>query len=66
MLYLPCRYVCNVSFVSVVVTDVIRSMIGTVLWVGVIVAWVTVFQLNRASWGATGDDISFIIPKGIP
>ncbi|KAK7492099.1 hypothetical protein BaRGS_00016573 [Batillaria attramentaria] len=47
-------------------TYVIRCMIGTVLWVGAIVAWVTVFQLNRAEWGATADYMSFIIPQGIP
>lgn len=49
---------------KMVKTYVIRSMIGTVLWVGVVVAWVTVFQLNRASWGATADYLSFIIPAG--
>ncbi|KAK7105343.1 gamma-secretase subunit PEN-2-like [Littorina saxatilis] len=43
---------------------VIRSMIGTVVWVGGVVAWVTIFQLKRASWGAAGDSISFVIPKG--
>ncbi len=41
-------------------------MIGTVVWVGIIAAWVTLFQLNRADWGATADRMSFIIPKGIP
>jgi len=48
------------------VSDVIKSMIGALVWTGIIVAWVTVFQLNRAEWGATADQISFIIPKGIP
>ncbi|XP_025102467.1 gamma-secretase subunit PEN-2-like [Pomacea canaliculata] len=47
-------------------TYVIRSMIGTVVWIGAFAAWITVFQLNRASWGATADYMSFIIPYGIP
>ena len=46
-------------------SDVIRSMIGTLLWIGVITAWVTIYQLNRADWGEIGDNLSFIIPKGI-
>ncbi|XP_076438453.1 gamma-secretase subunit pen-2-like [Babylonia areolata] len=45
-------------------TYVIRSMLGTVVWMGLVVTWVTVFQLNRSSWGATADYMSFIIPKG--
>ncbi|KAL8572027.1 hypothetical protein ACOMHN_038385 [Nucella lapillus] len=45
-------------------TYVVRSMVGTVVWVGLVVAWVTVFQLNRSSWGATADYMSFIIPRG--
>jgi len=48
------------------VSDVIWSIIGSLVWTGIIVAWVTVFQLNRADWGAAADQISFIIPKGIP
>lgn len=48
------------------VADVIWSMIGTLVWTAIIVTWVSVFQLNRADWGATADQISFIIPKGIP
>jgi len=47
-------------------TYVIRSMVGTVIWLAAIIAWVTVFQLYRAEWGATADRMSFIIPKGIP
>ncbi|ELU01672.1 hypothetical protein CAPTEDRAFT_164221 [Capitella teleta] len=46
-------------------TYVIRSMIGTAIWVAVISTWVTVFQLYRADWGETADRMSFIIPKGI-
>lgn len=47
-------------------TYVIRSMIGTVIWIALIVTWVTIFQLYRADWGETADYMSFIIPKGIP
>ncbi len=43
---------------------VIRSGIGTVIWTIGIVAWVTIYQLNRASWGPLGDTISFLIPLG--
>ncbi|XP_046577355.1 gamma-secretase subunit pen-2-like [Haliotis rubra] len=47
-------------------TYVIRSLIGTVIWTAALVTWVVIFQLNRASWGATADYMSFIIPKGEP
>lgn len=45
---------------------VIRSGIGAVLWLAVIITWIVIFQVNRAAWGATADYMSFIIPKGIP
>jgi len=45
---------------------VIRSIIGSLIWISIIVTWVTVFQLKRADWGATADYISFMIPKGEP
>lgn len=47
-------------------SDVIRSIIGSLIWISVIVTWVTIFQLKRADWGATGDYISFMIPRGEP
>lgn len=43
---------------------VIRSGIGTIIWIIGIITWVTVYQLNRANWGALGDSISFLIPLG--
>ncbi|OPL21311.1 hypothetical protein AM593_10147, partial [Mytilus galloprovincialis] len=46
--------------------DVIRSMIGTVIWTAIISVWIVIFQLNRVSWGDTADAMSFIIPRGIP
>jgi presenilin enhancer 2 len=42
------------------------SGIGAVIWIAVLTTWITVFQLHRAEWGATADQISFIIPTGIP
>lgn len=47
-------------------TYVIRSILGSLVWIAVIVTWVVIFQLKRAEWGATADYISFIIPKGEP
>ncbi|XP_041373361.1 gamma-secretase subunit pen-2-like [Gigantopelta aegis] len=45
-------------------TYVIRSMILTTISTVVIVAWIVVFQLNRVSWGATADYMSFVLPRG--
>ncbi|XP_045209962.1 gamma-secretase subunit PEN-2-like [Mercenaria mercenaria] len=47
-------------------TYVIRSIIGSVIWIAIIVTWVTIFQLKRAEWGAAADYMSFIIPRGEP
>lgn len=47
-------------------TCVIRSAIGATISFAGLMTWVIIFQLNRASWGATADQISFIIPQGIP
>ncbi|XP_013397554.1 gamma-secretase subunit PEN-2 [Lingula anatina] len=44
---------------------VIKSLIGAIIWTAIFITWVTLFQLYRASWGATADYISFIIPRGI-
>ncbi|XP_026467084.1 gamma-secretase subunit pen-2 [Ctenocephalides felis] len=43
---------------------VIYSAIGTFIWIALLSAWVTVFQLKRASWEDSGDLLSFIIPLG--
>lgn len=45
---------------------VIQSMVGALVWIAIITAWVVVFQIYRADWGETADRMSFIIPKGIP
>jgi len=45
---------------------VIRSAIGSFVWIAALVAWVIVYQLNRASWGATADYFTFVIPQGKP
>ena len=44
--------------------DVIRSMIGTAIWITIITTWVVIFQKYRAEWGKIADDMSFIVPKG--
>jgi len=41
---------------------VIQSMVGSFVWLVVLIVWISIFQLNRASWGKIGDQISFIIP----
>ncbi|CAG9794616.1 unnamed protein product [Diatraea saccharalis] len=43
---------------------VLLSASGALVWAVALIAWVTVFQLQRASWGATGDALSFIVPLG--
>ncbi|XP_072472488.1 gamma-secretase subunit PEN-2 [Notamacropus eugenii] len=43
-----------------------RSALGLVFWLVVLTSWITVFQINRARWGALGDYLSFTIPLGIP
>ena len=45
---------------------VIRSAVGAGIWIVGLITWIVLFQINRADWGATADQISFIIPKGIP
>jgi len=45
---------------------VIYSMVGASVWTVAIVSWITTFQLKRADWEATGDYLSFNIPRGIP
>jgi presenilin enhancer 2 len=39
-------------------------MIGTVIWIAIIVTWVIIFQMYRADWGMIADNMSFIVPKG--
>ena len=56
----------NLTLTNVYFSDVIRSVIGSVIWTAVIVTWVVIFQLKRAEWGASADYISFIIPRGEP
>lgn len=45
---------------------VIFSAMGTLIWTAALVSWITIYQVNRASWGEFGDSISFNIPRGIP
>ena len=46
--------------------NVIGSGIGATIWIIGIFVWVGLYRANRASWGATGDAISFLIPLGEP
>ncbi|KAG7214124.1 hypothetical protein KM043_001479 [Ampulex compressa] len=45
---------------------VIFSGIGAVLWTAALLAWIIIFQTQRAAWGEYADAISYIIPAGIP
>ena len=44
----------------------IGSLVGFLVWFISLTVWITIYQKNRASWGATGDMISFLIPLGEP
>ncbi|KAK3779315.1 hypothetical protein RRG08_031606 [Elysia crispata] len=43
---------------------VIRSMIGAVIWLAIIITWVIFYQTKRVEWGSFGDSLLFIIPYG--
>ncbi|CAF0881317.1 unnamed protein product [Adineta steineri] len=43
---------------------VIRSAIGTVIWLIIIIAWNITFQLLRTKIGPIGDFLTFVIPRG--
>ncbi|CAL1543444.1 unnamed protein product [Lymnaea stagnalis] len=45
-------------------TYVIRSLIGALVWMTMIIAWVAVFQVNRVSWGIAGEMLTFVLPTG--
>ncbi|XP_011869739.1 PREDICTED: gamma-secretase subunit pen-2 [Vollenhovia emeryi] len=45
---------------------VVLSAIGATLWAAILVAWIIIFQTQRAAWGDFADAISYIIPTGIP
>jgi presenilin enhancer 2 len=55
----------NVPNQSKIRNYVIWSGFGVLVWVVALVSWNIYFQLNRAqlSWG---DDLSFVLPSGIP
>ena len=40
------------------------SMAGFLVWLVVMVVWVSVYQTQRANWDAIGDYISFTVPLG--
>ncbi|CAF0895938.1 unnamed protein product [Rotaria sordida] len=45
-------------------TYVIRSAIGTLIWIIIIVAWNITFQLLRTKMGPLGDFLTFVYPRG--
>jgi len=45
---------------------VIWSFGGFLVWSVGLITWIAVFTMNRASWGATADYMSFNIPIGEP
>ncbi|KAM3956210.1 presenilin enhancer, gamma-secretase subunit [Aphomia sociella] len=45
---------------------VVMSVAGAVVWGIALAVWITIFQLQRVSWGAVGDELSFIVPLGRP
>lgn len=44
--------------------DVIRSAIGTVVWLAIMISWNVTFQMLRTNMGAAGDALTFILPRG--
>jgi len=43
---------------------VIYSTIGSLVWIILMVTWITCYQILRPDWGAAGDYISFNVPRG--
>ncbi|CAH0712792.1 unnamed protein product, partial [Brenthis ino] len=43
---------------------VIMSGAGAIVWAIVLLSWVVAFQVQRVSWGSTGDYLSFVVPLG--
>lgn len=44
--------------------NILCSGVGALVWIIGISVWVGLYTTHRASWGATGDAISFLIPLG--
>lgn len=40
------------------------SIMGTVVWVAIVVVWISVYQTQRANWGSFADYISLTVPYG--
>ncbi len=49
---------------KIIILDVIRSAIGTVIWIIVIIGWNITFQLLRTKMGPIGDFLTFVSPRG--
>merc|ERR1739845_93076 len=42
----------------------IGSMVGCVVWFGIIISWIVYFQAQRHNWGPTSDMLYYWIPYG--
>ncbi len=40
------------------------SALGFFTWTVLLIAWIVVFQTQRVKWGAVGDRMSFVWPRG--
>ncbi|RNA00690.1 gamma-secretase subunit pen-2 [Brachionus plicatilis] len=47
-------------------TYIIRSGIGCLVWLIILVIWNVLFQTFRVDWDSVGDHLTFILPSGRP
>ena len=40
------------------------SVVGTVVWIAVVILWTSVYQTQRTNWGSFADYISLTLPYG--
>lgn len=43
---------------------VMGSILGTTIWIAIVVLWTSIFQTQRPKWGAFADYISLTVPYG--
>jgi presenilin enhancer 2 len=46
------------------VLDVIRSAVGTFVWLIIIIIWTVMFQVFRTKMGPAGDYLTLVVPRG--
>jgi hypothetical protein len=56
----------NLKVNNIFFTDLIQSAIGVTVWTVLLVTWNVLFQSYRVEWGAVGDQLTFILPRGKP